>query len=38
LWDGIKIEGMGGTYHMRTIAQECGASLVTIYTKDLASG
>jgi hypothetical protein len=38
LWDGVKTEGMGGTYHLRTIAQECGASLVTIYTKDLASG
>jgi tetratricopeptide (TPR) repeat protein len=36
LWDGVKTEGMGGTYHMRTIAQDSGASLVTIYTKDLA--
>ncbi len=35
LWDGIKTEGLGGTYHMRAIAQECGAALVTIYTSDL---
>jgi tetratricopeptide (TPR) repeat protein len=37
LWDGVKTEDIGGTYHMRTIAQESGASLVTIYTKDLVS-
>jgi hypothetical protein len=36
LWDGVKTEGIGGTYHMRAIAQDFGASLVTIYTKDLA--
>lgn len=35
LWDGVKTEGIGGTYHMRTIAQDCGAALVTIYTADL---
>jgi len=35
LWDGVKTEGIGGTYHMRAIAQECGAALVTIYTADL---
>jgi len=37
LWDGVKTEGLGGTYHMRTIAQGCGAALVTIYTTDLLS-
>ena len=35
LWDGVKNEGLGGTYHMRSVAQECGAALVTIYTTDL---
>ena len=35
LWDGIKTEGLGGTYHMRAVAQEYGAALVTIYTSDL---
>lgn len=35
LWDGVKTEGLGGTYHMRALAQQCGASLVTIYTADL---
>jgi hypothetical protein len=35
LWDGVKTEGIGGTYHMRTVAQDCGAALVTIYTADL---
>jgi hypothetical protein len=35
LWDGVKTEGMGGTYHMRVVAQENGAALVTIYTADL---
>jgi tetratricopeptide (TPR) repeat protein len=38
LWDGVRTEGMGGTYYLRTIAQDCGASLVTIYTKDLLEG
>jgi hypothetical protein len=38
LWDGVKTEGMGGTYHMRMIAQSCGAALVTIYTADLLAG
>jgi hypothetical protein len=38
LWDGVKTEGMGGTYHMRTIAQSCGAALVAIYTADLLAG
>jgi len=37
LWDAVKTEGIGGTYHMRAIAQECGAALVTIYTADLLS-
>jgi tetratricopeptide (TPR) repeat protein len=37
LWDGAKTEGIGGTYHMRVTAQECGAALVTIYTTDLLS-
>ena len=35
LWDGVKTEGLGGTYHMRAVAQEYGAALVTIYTSDL---
>jgi tetratricopeptide (TPR) repeat protein len=35
LWDGVKTEGLGGTYHMRTVAQQYGAALVTIYTTDL---
>ena len=35
LWDGVKTEGLGGTSHMRTVAQQCGAALVTIYIKDL---
>ena len=35
LWDGVKTEGIGGTFHMRAIAQDCGAALVTIYTADL---
>jgi hypothetical protein len=35
LWDGIKKEGVGGTAHMRTVAQQCGAAVVTIYTSDL---
>jgi hypothetical protein len=38
LWDGVKTEGLGGTYHMGTIAQDCGAALVTIYTADLLAG
>jgi hypothetical protein len=35
LWDGIKTEGLGGTYHMQAVAQEYGAALVTIYMNDL---
>lgn len=35
LWDGVKTEGLGGTYHMRAVAQQYGAALVTIYTSDL---
>jgi hypothetical protein len=35
LWDGVQTEGLGGTYHMRAVAQERGAALVTIYTRDL---
>jgi len=35
LWDGVKTEGVGGTYHMRTVAEKKGAALVTIYTSDL---
>jgi hypothetical protein len=35
LWDGVKTEGLGGTYHMRAVAQDCGAALVTIYMSDL---
>ena len=37
LWDGVKTQGIGGTYHMREVAQEHGAALVTIYTSDLVS-
>ena len=35
LWDGSKTESLGGTYHLRAVAQEYGAALVTIYTTDL---
>jgi hypothetical protein len=35
LWDGVKTEGLGGTYHMRAVAQQYGAALVTVYTADL---
>jgi tetratricopeptide (TPR) repeat protein len=35
LWDGVKTEGVGGTYHLRTVAQQEGAAIVTIYTADL---
>jgi tetratricopeptide (TPR) repeat protein len=35
LWDGVKTEGLGGTYHMRAVAQQYGAALVTVYTSDL---
>jgi hypothetical protein len=35
LWDGVKTQGIGGTHHMRMVAQDCGAALVTIYTTDL---
>src|SRR4029077_6777566 len=35
LWDGVKTEGLGGTYHMQTVAQQHGAALVTLYTTDL---
>jgi len=37
LWDGVKTDAIGGTYHMRAIAQDCGAALVTVYTTDLLS-
>lgn len=35
LWDGVKTDGVGGTYHMRTVAAKCGASLVPVYIADL---
>jgi tetratricopeptide (TPR) repeat protein len=35
LWDGIKTQGLGGTYHMQAVAQQYGAALVTIYTHNL---
>jgi hypothetical protein len=35
LWDGVRTEGLGGTFHMRAVAQQYGAALVTIYTTDL---
>ena len=34
LWDGIKTEGLGGTSHTRTLAQQYCAA-VTIYTSEL---
>jgi hypothetical protein len=37
LWDGVKTEGLGGTYHMRAVAREYGAALVTVYTTDLCN-
>jgi hypothetical protein len=38
LWDGVRTEGIGGTYHMRLAAQEYGATILTIYTTDFAMG
>ena len=35
LWDGVRTEALGGTFHMRAVAQQYGAALVTIYTTDL---
>jgi tetratricopeptide (TPR) repeat protein len=35
LWDGNKTDGVGGTYHMRSVAEKYGAALLTIYTADL---
>jgi hypothetical protein len=35
LWDGVKTEGLGGTFHLRAVAQQYGAALVTVYTTDL---
>lgn len=35
LWDGEKTTGKGGVYHMRVVAEECGASLPTILIGDL---
>lgn len=35
LWDGVKTEGLGGTFNMRTVAQQHGAAIVTIYIADL---
>jgi hypothetical protein len=35
LWDGVKTEGLGGTSHTRTLAQQYGAAIVTIYTNEL---
>lgn len=35
LWDGVKTAGLGGTSHTRTVAQQYGAALVTIYTNEL---
>jgi hypothetical protein len=34
LWDGVETSGIGGTYHMRRVAEQANAALVTI---DLAS-
>jgi hypothetical protein len=35
LWDGVDTHGMGGTAHMRKVAQQYGAALVTVPTADL---
>lgn len=35
LWDGIKTDALGGTYHMRIVAQQYGAALVTVSMTDL---
>lgn len=35
LWDGVKTDGIGGTYHMRMVAQQYGAALVTVPMGDL---
>jgi hypothetical protein len=36
LWDGKETYGIGGTFHMRMVAQQYGAALVTVYLSDLA--
>jgi hypothetical protein len=33
----VKTEGLGGTSHIRMLAQKYGAALVTIYTNELLS-
>jgi hypothetical protein len=35
LWDGVKTDGLGGTCHMRTVAQQYGAALVMVSFTDL---
>jgi hypothetical protein len=37
LWDGVKTDGIGGTYHMRVLAQQYGAALVTVSLTDLVN-
>lgn len=35
LWDGVKTEGLGGTFNMKTMAQQHGAAIVTIGIADV---
>jgi hypothetical protein len=35
LWDGVETTGLGGTFHMRSVAKDYGASLVTVFTQEL---
>ena len=35
LWDGVKTQGLGGTFNMTTMAQQHGASIVTLSITDL---
>jgi len=35
LWDGVKKEGLGGTYHMRTVAEQRGAALIDVPISDI---
>jgi len=37
LWDDAKTELTGGLSHIRTLAQQYGATIVTIYTSQFVS-
>ena len=37
LWDGVPTTGLGGVYHMRTVAAQYGAAVLTINTGSLRS-